>query len=137
MEVVKSSPILIKHLTFSVQKHILKNLYPPIKKETGVNKSETNKIPFSSCPIYLFLSAHSLFSSRDGFAAIDPGVVQGNIDDIAKTVLTYFPKVNGSVTSVDNEIVIVNLGKEKGVTKGSPPNRLPGKGVFLSSGHGG
>lgn len=67
---------------------------------------------------FLFLSAHSLFFSHDGFAAIDPGVIQGNIDDIAKTVLTYFPKVNGAVTSVDNESVTVNLGKEKGVTKG-------------------
>ncbi len=102
-------------MTFSVQKHILKNLYPPIKKETGVTK--LRRIKFLSLPV-LFISFFFLFSSRDGSAAIDPGVVQGNIDDIAKTVLTYFPKVNGSVTSVDNEIVIVNLGKEKGVTKG-------------------
>lgn len=54
----------------------------------------------------------------DGLAAIEPGVIQGNIDDVAKTVLTYFPKVNGTVTLVDNETVVVNLGKEKGVAKG-------------------
>lgn len=69
-------------------------------------------------PFLFFISFFSLFSSPDGFAAIDSGVVQGNIDDIAKTVLTYFPKVNGTVTSVDDEIVIVNLGKERGVTQG-------------------
>jgi hypothetical protein len=66
----------------------------------------------------LFLLFFSFFISLDGFAAIDPGVIQGNIDDIAKTVLTYFPKVHGTVTSVDDETVVVNLGKEKGVTKG-------------------
>lgn len=76
---------------------------------------KTLRLPFL---LFLFLSFYSLFFSRDGFAAVDPGVIQGNIDDIAKTVLTYFPKVNGRVTSVDNETVIVDLGKEKGVTKG-------------------
>lgn len=54
----------------------------------------------------------------NGSAAVDSGIVQGNIDDIAKTVLTYFPKVTGTVVSVDGEMVIVNLGKEKGVSKG-------------------
>ncbi len=66
----------------------------------------------------LFCSLFSLVFSPNGFATIDPGVVQGNIDDIAKTVLTYFPKVAGTVVSVDGETVIVNLGKEKGVSKG-------------------
>lgn len=66
----------------------------------------------------LFLSFFFLIFSLDGFAAIDPGIIQGNIDDIAKTVLTYFPKVNGTVASVENETVIVDLGKERGVTKG-------------------
>lgn len=70
-----------------------------------------------SLPV-LFISFFSFFSSRDGFAANDPGAVQGNIDDIAKTVLTYFPKVSGAVTSIDNEVVIVDLGKERGVAKG-------------------
>ncbi len=69
-------------------------------------------------PFLLFLSAFSLFFSLDGFAAIDPVVIQGNIDDIAKTIMTYFPKVNGTVTSVDHETVTVRLGKERGVTTG-------------------
>lgn len=66
----------------------------------------------------LFFSVFSLNFPKNGFAAIDPGVVQGNIDDIAKTVLTYFPKVNGTVVSIEGERVIVNLGKEKGISKG-------------------
>jgi len=69
-------------------------------------------------PFLLFLSTASLFFSLDGFAAIDPGVIQGNIDDIAKTVLTYFPKIKGTVASVDQETVTVRLGNERGVTKG-------------------
>lgn len=66
----------------------------------------------------IFFSFFYPFFSLDGFAAIDPGVVQGNIDDIAKTVLTYFPKVNATVTAVESEIVTVDLGKERGITRG-------------------
>ncbi len=66
----------------------------------------------------LLLSFLSLNFSTNGFATIDSGIVQGNVDDIAKTVLTYFPKVSGTVVSIDGEKVIVDLGKEKGVSKG-------------------
>lgn len=72
--------------------------------------------------LLLSLFLFSFFLSHfptSGFAAIDPGLVQGNIDDIAKTVLTYFPKVTGKVVSVDGEEVVVDLGKEKGIAKGA------------------
>ena len=42
----------------------------------------------------------------------------GNIDDIAKGLTTYFPKVSGKVTSVDQDRVIIQSENETGLSYG-------------------
>ncbi|MBI3805831.1 MAG: hypothetical protein HY282_18920 [Nitrospirae bacterium] len=54
-----------------------------------------------------------------GLPATETGNLQGNIDDVAKAILTYFPKVSGKVTAVEGEVITVDFGKEKGVTPGA------------------
>ena len=44
--------------------------------------------------------------------------IEGNIDDIAKTIQTYFPKVDGKVIGVDGERIEADLGKESGTSVG-------------------
>ncbi len=42
----------------------------------------------------------------------------GNLDDIAKTLVTYFPKMTGKVASVDQEKVILQTQNEAGLSAG-------------------
>src|SRR5581483_11039675 len=44
--------------------------------------------------------------------------IEGNIDDIAKTIQTYFPKVNGKITAVEGDRVEADLGRESGTSVG-------------------
>ena len=45
-------------------------------------------------------------------------VMEGNIDDVAKVVLSYFPKVDGKVVSIDEESLEIDMGREKGLSEG-------------------
>jgi hypothetical protein len=45
--------------------------------------------------------------------------IQGNIDDIAKVVLSYFPKMTGKVTSVEGDRLRIDVGGEKGLSEGA------------------
>ncbi|MFY9270031.1 MAG: hypothetical protein WAO55_09825 [Candidatus Manganitrophaceae bacterium] len=65
-----------------------------------------------------FIFSCLLFFFTGRASGASPIVVQGNIDDIAKTVLTYFPKVTGTVVSVEGDRVTVDFGAEKGVGQG-------------------
>lgn len=103
-------------LTFENQRHILEDLYRPI---AFVNRSSLYREVMSR-RLLLFLPLFIiLVSPLRGFALTEGAALQGNIDDIAKAVLSYFPKVSGRVTSIDGDIVTVDLGKEKGVSPGA------------------
>lgn len=69
-------------------------------------------------PRFFFVCSCLLFLFAERASGASPIVVQGNIDDIAKTVLTYFPKVTGRVVSVEGDQVTVDFGAEKGVGQG-------------------
>jgi hypothetical protein len=47
-----------------------------------------------------------------------PAEVVANLDDIAKAVESFFPKVSGSVTKVDGREVDFDLGRESGISPG-------------------
>ncbi len=44
--------------------------------------------------------------------------IKGNIDDIAKAILTYFPKVVGEIAVIEADHVKVDIGKEQGLSAG-------------------
>ncbi|HIE64342.1 MAG: hypothetical protein ABGX83_09665 [Nitrospira sp.] len=54
-----------------------------------------------------------------GKGALPNGVIEGSIDDVAKAVATYFPKVLGKVIRIDGDFVEVSLGKREGFSKGT------------------
>ncbi len=70
--------------------------------------------------LFLLLSAGGFALSSDapqvGTAA--GGAIEGNIDDIAKTIQTYFPKVDGKIISVEDQSIVVDLGRGNGVSEG-------------------
>lgn len=53
-----------------------------------------------------------------GFPLVSLAKIEGNIDDIAKAILTYFPKVIGTVVSTEEETVVVDFGRDKGISEG-------------------
>lgn len=72
--------------------------------------------------LFLMLSPVNGFSTTllgPGKDSLPDGVIEGNIDDVAKTVATYFPKVLGKVVRVDDDFVEVNLGRREGFSKGT------------------
>jgi len=71
---------------------------------------------------YLILSPANGFSSTlagSGKDALPDGLIEGNIDDVAKAVATYFPKVLGKVIRIDGDSVEVNLGRREGFSRGT------------------
>lgn len=44
--------------------------------------------------------------------------VEGSIDDIARALMTYFPKVSGKVVAVNNNALEVDLGPSQGLAAG-------------------
>ncbi|MFQ5779408.1 MAG: hypothetical protein ACE5HN_01320 [Nitrospiria bacterium] len=46
------------------------------------------------------------------------GLIEGNIDDVAKVVVTYFPRITGKVVGVEGGAVSVDVGGREGVSKG-------------------
>lgn len=46
-------------------------------------------------------------------------VIEGNIDDIARAILTYFPKVKGKVVALKGEEITVDLGGKPGLSQGT------------------
>ena len=78
-------------------------------------------------PVFLFLvlALPVLFlisGPGEGFAlpaeAAAQKAIEGNIDDIAKTIQTYFPKVVGKVVSAEGESIKVDLGRGSGISEG-------------------
>ena len=47
-----------------------------------------------------------------------PAQVSANLDDVAKAVESFFPKVTGTVTAIQGEEVTFNLGRESGISPG-------------------
>ncbi len=45
--------------------------------------------------------------------------IEGNIDDVARAILTYFPKVKGEVVALKGEEIKVDLGGKRGLAKGT------------------
>lgn len=70
--------------------------------------------------LFVLLPVHGLASpSEVAQRGTPPGrAVEGNIDDIAKTIQTYFPKAVGKVISVDEGHVEVDLGRGNGISEG-------------------
>ncbi|MFQ5580324.1 MAG: hypothetical protein ACE5FZ_06905 [Nitrospiria bacterium] len=54
-----------------------------------------------------------------GEVVLPDGVIEGNIDDVAKAVATYFPKVLGKVIRIDGDFVEVDLGRREGFSRGT------------------
>ncbi len=54
-----------------------------------------------------------------GGDSLPDGVIEGNLDDVAKAVATYFPKVLGKVIRIDGDLVEVDLGRREGFSKGT------------------
>ncbi len=46
-------------------------------------------------------------------------VIEGNIDDVARAILTYFPKVKGKVITLKEEEIAVDLGGKRGLSRGT------------------
>lgn len=44
--------------------------------------------------------------------------VIANLDDIAKAVETFFPKVTGKIAAIEGEKVVFNLGRQSGISNG-------------------
>lgn len=65
--------------------------------------------------LVLFFLALSIGGAGVGIAA----PIQGNIDDIAKVVLSYFPKMTGKVVAVEADQLRIDGGGEKGVSEGA------------------
>ena len=47
-----------------------------------------------------------------------PAEVVANLDDIAKAVESFFPKVSGNVTKVEGPEIVFDLGRESGISPG-------------------
>ncbi len=43
---------------------------------------------------------------------------KASLDEIAKVLVTYFPKLDGKVISVEDQVITINLGKGQGVLSG-------------------
>lgn len=43
---------------------------------------------------------------------------KASLDEIAKVLVTYFPKLDGKVVSVEDQVITINLGKGQGVLSG-------------------
>ncbi|MFQ5598105.1 MAG: hypothetical protein ACE5GK_08645 [Nitrospiria bacterium] len=50
--------------------------------------------------------------------AAPPNTIEGNIDDVARAILTYFPKVDGEIVALRENQVEVELGKQLGLASG-------------------
>ncbi|MFQ5781111.1 MAG: hypothetical protein ACE5HN_10055 [Nitrospiria bacterium] len=46
------------------------------------------------------------------------GLIEGNIDDVAKVIVTYFPRIIGKVAGVESGAVRIDVGGREGVSKG-------------------
>lgn len=44
--------------------------------------------------------------------------IKASLDEIAKVLVTYFPKLEGKVVSVEDQVITIDLGKEQGVLSG-------------------
>ncbi len=44
--------------------------------------------------------------------------IEGNIDDVARAILTYFPKVTGKITSINDGLLGLGLGGGQGLSEG-------------------
>jgi len=63
------------------------------------------------------LSTHA--AQQKSPAAKTPAAIEGNIDDVARAILTYFPKVTGKIVSQKGKEIIVDLGGKRGLSKGT------------------
>lgn len=60
----------------------------------------------------------SLPTEAAGDASAGREAIEGNIDDIAKTIQTYFPKVGGKVIAVEEDRIETDLGRGSGTSVG-------------------
>lgn len=48
-----------------------------------------------------------------------PAAIEGNIDDVARAILTYFPKVTGTIVSLEEKEIKIDLGGKQRLSKGT------------------
>ncbi len=65
----------------------------------------------------LLISAQAAKPKIPGVQA--PAAIEGNIDDVARAILTYFPKVTGKVVARKGETILVDLGGKRGLSRGT------------------
>lgn len=91
--------------------------------------------------LFFLLPVHGLASSSEVTqgGTSSRRAIEGNIDDIAKTIQTYFPKAAGKVIAAGENHVEVDLGRGSGISEGillavyreKEPFYHPVTGVFL------
>jgi hypothetical protein len=51
-------------------------------------------------------------------AIAHPAEVVANLDDIARAIETFFPKVSGAIEAIEGGEAVINLGRESGISPG-------------------
>ncbi len=74
-----------------------------------------NGRPYQKIHLRLFTILLVMILSPPAFSA---QTIEGNIDDIARAILTYFPKVTGKVIAVNDNQITVQVESGQGLSKG-------------------
>lgn len=73
-------------------------------------KSTTKRLKQAACALCSILCLASSALSAQG--------IEGNIDDVARAILTYFPKVTGKVTATHQNEIEVQIQSGQGLSEG-------------------